>query len=272
MEMELERIILGSGTLYIAEFASSIPADAALEVEANLFGRIQGGAELEYKPSFYEAKDDSGLVSKVIITEEEVTLKSGIMTLNGNTLKKLSPTARVTEAAGKRTVKIGGVGNQDGKKYLLRFVYEDPVDGDVRLTIVGTNQSGFVFAFKKDKETIIDATFKAQPLDGEGTLVIYDEEGVLGALAVTSVAGTAVGTTKITVAPTLTEGDSYVYKTAATVTLPLAYDVCDTEAGYTTWNGTADITATTDNEIVIVEVDAAGKAVKAGKATVVSKT
>lgn len=266
-----ERIILGSGKLYISEFVSTIPADATLEVEANLFGLIQGGAELEYKPSFYEAIDDLGLVSKVIITQEEVTLKSGLMTLNGNTLKKLSPTARVTEALGKRTVKIGGLSNQDGKSYILRFIHEDPLDGDVRLTIVGTNQAGFVFAFKKDKETIIDAEFKAKPLDSEGTLLIYDEEGILGDLVVTSAAGTASGDTKITVAPTLTEGDSYMYKTAATVTLPARFDVCDTEAGYTAWNGTVDITAITGNEIVIVEIDADDKAVKAGKATVASK-
>lgn len=269
--MDNERIILGSGKLYISDFAGTIPADVTLEVEANLLGLIQGGAELEYKPKFYEAKDDLGLISKVVITEEEATLKSGIMTLNGNTIKKLSATARVTESNGHRTVKVGGLGNQDGKSYVLRFVYEDPVDGDVRITVVGQNQAGFKFAFKKDKETVVDAEFKALPHDSEGTLVIFDEEGVLGDLVVTSVAGTATGSTKIAVSPVLTEGDSYMYKTATTVTLPLVYDVCNVAAGFTAWGGTADIVATTGNKILLVEVDASFKAMKAGSATVASK-
>lgn len=172
-----EKIVLGSGKLYIDEFVGAvIPTDVLLEVETNLLGLIQGGATIEYKPTFYEAKDDLGTVSKTILTEEEVTLKSGIMTWNGNTLEKLCATARVAEAAGKRTVKIGGVGMQDGKKYVIRFVHEDTVDGDIRVTIVGNNQAGFSFQFLKDKETIVDAEFKAAPLDSEGTKIIYEED------------------------------------------------------------------------------------------------
>lgn len=172
----MEKIVLGSGKIYIDEFVTAIPTDLLLEVDANLLGLIQGGATVEYKPEFYEAKDDLGLVSKTIITSEEVLLKSGIMTFNGDTLKKLSATARVTEATGKRTVKIGGLKNADGKKYVIRFVHEDPVDGDIRVTIVGSNQAGWSLAFAKDKETVIDAEFKAAPHDVDGTLIIYEED------------------------------------------------------------------------------------------------
>lgn len=171
-----EKIVLGSGKLYISEFKGSIPDEAVLEVEDNLLGLIQGGANLEYKPKFYEVTDDLGIVQKTILTEEEVTLKSGVMTWNGKTLKRLCSTARVTEGNGKRTVKIGGIGKQDGKQYIIRFVHEDPMDGDIRVTIVGSNQAGFSLAFKKDKETVIDAEFKAMPLDNEGTKIIYEEE------------------------------------------------------------------------------------------------
>ena len=64
-----------------------------IEKETNLLGYIQGGATLVYSPSFYEAKDDLGIVSKKMITDEEVTLKSGVLTWNGNTLKNLVATA-----------------------------------------------------------------------------------------------------------------------------------------------------------------------------------
>ena len=171
-----ETITLGSGKLYVVEYAGTIPEDATLETNENLLGYIKGGAELEYTPEFYDAIDDLGIVQKTIITSEEVLLRSGIMTWNGDTLAKLSATARVTETTDKRTLKIGGIANQTGKKYVVRFVHTDAVDGDVRITIVGQNRSGFTLAFTKDEETVIDAEFRAQPnLDAEGTLLLFEE-------------------------------------------------------------------------------------------------
>lgn len=171
----MERIVLGSGKMYVAEFTGEIPEDSVIEAEENLMGYIQGGATLSYTPTFYEAKDDLGIVSKKVITQEEAVLKSGIMTWNGDTLKKLTPTARVTDDVTNRTVKIGGVGNNDGKKYVLHFVHVDKVDGDIRITIVGSNEAGFELSFAKDKETVINAEFKAQPHDKDGTLILYKE-------------------------------------------------------------------------------------------------
>ena len=177
--MAIEKIVLGSGRVYISEFdGSNIPNSTTIEADANLLGYIQGGATLTYTPTFYEAKDDLGVVSKKFITEEEAVLKSGIMTWNGETLKKLCSTANVTTNAAThtRTVKIGGAGRYDGKKYVIHFLHEDNVDGDIRLTIIGQNEAGFELSFAKDKETVINAEFKAQPCDSDGTLVIYEEE------------------------------------------------------------------------------------------------
>lgn len=178
MAENVEKIRLGSGKLYCMDFTGTLPEISAICVDKNRLGYIQGGATLEYKPSFYEAKDDLGYVSKSILTEEEVTLKSGVLTWNGATLEKLCSTARVSEDKSKklRTVKIGGAGNANGKKYVLCFHHSDKVDGDVWIMIVGTNQNGFDIAFLKDKETVIDAEFKALPGDKEGTLVTFVEE------------------------------------------------------------------------------------------------
>lgn len=193
--MDGERIVLGSGYLYISEFDSktkAIPTNEEIEKDENLLGLIQGGAEVIYKPSYYEAKDDMGKVSKTILTEEEATLKSGIMTWCGKTLEKLCETARVIEDKVKkiRTVKIGGVGNATGKKYVIHFVHKDETDGDIRVTIVGNNQAGFSFAFAKDKETVIDAEFKAAPQDKEGTLILYEEDMAETTVSSTEAAGT----------------------------------------------------------------------------------
>ena len=170
-----DKIVLGSGKLYVAEFSGTVPEDSVLEIASNLLGHIQGGASLSYTPSFHEAKDDLGLVVKKMLTEEEAVLKSGVMTWNGSTLKKLCSTARVTETSALRTVKIGGAANYDGKKYVIRFVHADAAEGDIRITIVGSNEAGFEMAFAKDKETVINAEFKAMPMDKDGTLIEYKE-------------------------------------------------------------------------------------------------
>lgn len=178
-------ITLGSGKLYLQEYTgSTVPEVDAICVDTNIIGYIQGGATLEYKPTVYTAKDDLGLVSKTIITAEEATLKSGIMTWDGNTLAKLSATARVTETdadssggkPAKRSVKIGGVGNDNGKKYVLCFAHTDSEGKrNLYVRIVGKNQSGFTVSFAKDKETVVDAEFAAEPMDSDGTLIYYDE-------------------------------------------------------------------------------------------------
>jgi hypothetical protein len=172
-----DRIILGSGKIFAMEFSGdAIPENTVIETVENRLGHIKGGATLEYAPEFYIAKDDLGEVQKSRLVSEEVKLKTGIMTLDCNNIAKLASTARVTDGDKKRTVKIGGAGNDNGKKYLIRFLHEDAEDGDIRVTIVGRNEAGFSLAFAKDAETVVDAEFTAFPHDSEGTLVIYEEE------------------------------------------------------------------------------------------------
>lgn len=173
---DAEVITLGSGDLLFKEYTDTMPAYTDFKEDTDLLGRILGGATLEYKGTWYEVKDDSGKVAKTIITDEEATLKSGILTWNGETLAKLCSTATVTEADGIRTVKIGGVGNYNGKSYAICFHHTDKTDGDCWIVVRAVNQGGFSLAFAKDKETVIDAEFKCLPQDTEGTLIQYIEE------------------------------------------------------------------------------------------------
>lgn len=268
-----QKIILGSGKLYVYEYTGTIPADATIEVRTNLLAFIQGGATLTYKPEFYQAEDDLGQYKKSIITKESASLKSGLATINGDVLDRIIATARVTESgvSKKRTTKIGGLANNDGKRYVVRFVHEDAVDGDVRVTMVGSNQSELSMSFIKDKETVIDLEYLAVPSDNEGTLITIEEEiAGLVTLTVVSVAGADTGKTAISVTPGLDPIFAYMYKTAATVTLPEFGD--DLTSGWTAWDGLVDITATTGHELAIAEVDSADVCMSVGKATVVSKT
>ena len=88
-------------------------------------------------------------------------------------------------------------------------------------------------------------------------------------LSVTSAAGTAAGNTKLTVTPSLGAGRSYKTKTGASVVLPTLNEVLTT--GWQAWDGSADITATSGQKIVVAEVDADNKCKAAGMATVTAK-
>ena len=172
-----EVITLGSGDLMVKEYdGTNMPKYSDFKVETDLLGRIKGGGILEYTGEFYEAKDDTGKAVKVCITNEEALFKTGICTWNGKTLEKLCSTARVTEEGGIRTVKIGGVGNYNGKSYAFCFHHTDKKDGDVWIVMRAVNQGGISLAFVKDEETVVDAELKCLPQDDEGTLIQYHEE------------------------------------------------------------------------------------------------
>lgn len=180
-----QKIVLGSGKLYVATISATagvytIPADNVIETTANLLGYIQGGATLEYTPTFYTVKDDLGYVSRRYLTEENVVFKTGVLTWNGNVLDKLCSTATVDEtdtANHTRTVKIGGIDNYDNQMYCIRFVHEDDAEGDIRLTVVGNNTAGFELQFQPEAETVLNAEFECVPGVGSaGTLIVFTEE------------------------------------------------------------------------------------------------
>lgn len=171
-----ETITLGSGKLYLTAFTESMPTVDDLCKPENLLAYIKGGASLEYTEETYEEKDDLGLVSKIITTSEEALLKCGLLTWNGSVLQKLLDRCKVTEAAGKRTTKIGGAGNAQGGYYAICFAHEDKVDGNLWILIKGRNTAGATLTFAVDEGTVIEPEFKALPHDEDGTLVELIEE------------------------------------------------------------------------------------------------
>ena len=72
-----EKVTLGSGMLYMAEFMGDFAKDFAdilkqLMTEENHAGWIKGGASIEYKPTMTQEKDDLGHIVKEILTDGEV--------------------------------------------------------------------------------------------------------------------------------------------------------------------------------------------------------
>lgn len=176
MRTNPDKITLGSGKAYIMEYTGTMPEVTAICVDDNELGKIQGGAELSYTAETHEEKDDLGTVAKVVITAEEAILKLGLITFNGETLAKLADRCKVTEAAGKRTLHIGGAGNAQGKDWVVCFHHHDATDGDIWVMVRGANQAGMTLTFAVDAGTKIEPEFKALPCDDNGTLITYIEE------------------------------------------------------------------------------------------------
>lgn len=169
-------ITLGSGKIYLQPYSETMPTVDDLCKEENLLGYIKGGAALEYTEETYEEKDDLGYVSKIITTSEEAILRCGLLTWNGTTLKNLIDRCTSTEVSGKRTTKIGGVGNAQGGYYAICFLHEDKVDGNLWIVIKGRNTAGATLTFAADEGTVVEPEFKAMPHDEAGTLVELIEE------------------------------------------------------------------------------------------------
>lgn len=171
-----DTITLGSGKIYLMDYADNMPTVETLCTDENLLGYIKGGAALEYTQETYEEKDDLGYVSKIITTTEEALLRCGLITWNGTTLTKLIDRCKTTEAAGKRTTKIGGAGNAQGGYYAICFYHEDLIDGNLWILIKGRNTAGATLTFATEEGTVIEPEFKALPHDDAGTLIELIEE------------------------------------------------------------------------------------------------
>ena len=155
--------------------------------------------------------------------------------------------------------------------FLLRVQFSEPSDeNDTK----GESTDFKTQAVSGSVLTLPDGRYKTEKtFASEQEAVEWLDEkvgyGKLGTLTVKSEAGSAAGKTKITVTPAKQGGHSYKYKAGSSVTDPKYGDVCT--SGYTDWDGTAEITATTSQKILIVEVDADNKAMAAGSTTVTAK-
>lgn len=144
--------------------------------------------------------------------------------------------------------------------FLLRVQFAEPSDeNDTK----GESTEFKTQAMSGSVLTLPDGRYKTEKTFAteQEAITWLDEKvgyGQLGTLTVNSAEGTAAGKTKITVTPSKGDGNSYKYKTDTEVTAPKFGEVCD--SGYTDWDGTAEITATTGNKILVVEVDAEKKA------------
>lgn len=140
------------------------------------------------------------------------------------------------------------------------------VSGETNL--IGFHTQGNYHTAVSEAFAIMGLTLFAEYIDAIAVITI-DETPTLGTLTVNSVAGTASGDTKITVNPAKENANNvYKYKVAAdAVTVGYGQNL----RNWTTWDGKADIKATTGQKITVVECDGTYKALNAGSTSVTAK-
>lgn len=141
------------------------------------------------------------------------------------------------------------------------------VSGETNL--IGFHTQGNYHTAVSEAFAVMGLTLFAEYIDAIAVITI-DETPTLGTLTVTSVAGTESGDTKITVNPAKENaGNVYKYKVAADA-LTVGYG--QNLRNWTSWDGKADIKATTGQKITVVECDGTYKALNAGSASVTAKS
>lgn len=163
-------MVLGSGSVYMLKkdtTNATMPDIATIAKNANLAGHIQGGFTLSYKPTYNTDKDDSGIIEKTVMKEEEVKVKFGLVTWNGEFIKKATQTAEIdTATSGKRVTEVGGVSNAVMDLYWICFVPDDK-DRIEALQVLGLATNGFDLAFG-EKAAKIEPEFDCKPYDEDG--------------------------------------------------------------------------------------------------------
>lgn len=160
--MQKNKVTVGAGKVYIAEYSEStgIPEDAALEVAANIKTHTSGGITFSYSSDSKEIEDDLGEIVDEALSKETLTCKFGLLSHDAEDVKQLCSTSSVDVSTSNTiTTEIGGIENDNGKKYIVRFVHTNKAGKKTRHTMVGKS-SGFSLPYQKGEATVIDCEFK----------------------------------------------------------------------------------------------------------------
>lgn len=141
------------------------------------------------------------------------------------------------------------------------------VSGETNL--IGFHTQGNYHTAVSEAFAVMGLTLFAEYIDAIAVITI-DETPTLGTLTVTSAAGGTSGNTKITVNPAKENANNvYKYK-VATEAVTVGYG--QNLRNWTTWDGKADVKATTGQKITVVECDGTYKALNAGSTSVTAES
>ena len=210
------------------------------------------------------------------ITDRTIKATGTLVEILSATLKDIIAAADVSTAGDITTITPRA--DLEDADYIDNLVWIGDLPGDGGLILVefdnALNTNGLTITVPSKDNATFPFEFTAHQTDPAGVvpyrILLFAGVSSAPLLEVSSVEGATSGTTRLAVTPQKSGTESYKYKTAAAVDLPELGDVLTT--GWSAWDGSADVTATTGNQIVVATVTTATNAcVRAGRDTVKSK-
>lgn len=177
---EKEKVLLGATDIYLADYdpEKDFDLDAMTADETAYFGNTQGGTTVEYTPETYTVEDDKGRVKRTHQTKASATLKTGLLTMDVDSLSRVLSVGTLSQSGGKSRLTLPG-GKATMKRKCVVAVYKDDETGEViKVGMVATNTGALSLAFAKDKETVPEITFTAEPTGGNDVLLIIEESNI----------------------------------------------------------------------------------------------
>jgi hypothetical protein len=153
---------------------------AAVFSKSNRYGETKNGATLSYSAESTEVSSDLGRVKKRKITAESASLGWGNISIGKGEITPLVSTARTEKTkSGKEVLVLGGLDNDNGKRYLAGFRQIDKTDGDIYVVVTGKNTAELSMAFTTSDSTILNPSFSAEAMGNSGSLVYiyFDDPG-----------------------------------------------------------------------------------------------
>lgn len=159
---------------------------------------------------------------------------------------------------------------------MAAYVIETVMGGTLKRIVIPEGKPTTIgdVVYKDDDVVAYDLTFTAYPsttINGDTHrehMVTTETAQVLGLLVLNSTAGSTTGKTAIAVAGTKGSGNVYKYIVASTeIAVVYGMDV----TSWTTWNGSDEITASTDSVLTLVEATSGYAARKVGSVVVTAK-
>ena len=256
---------------------------AAKAARTTLLGATKGGIVISDMPTYFMPTVDGmrGPIKDTrFITDRTIKATGTLVELLGATLKDIIAAADVATSGDITTITPRA--DIESADYIDNLVWVGDLPGDGGLVLVefdnALNTNGLTITVPSKDNATYPFEFTAHQTDPDGVIPYRIKlfAGVSSAplLEVFSVEGATSGTTRLAVSPQKSGTQSYVYKTAASVALPELGDILvATENGWVAWDGDADVTATTGNQIVVATITTAtGAVVYAGRDTVKSKS
>lgn len=186
-KQQTEQILIGACEVYMTTVTDGqVPADNAIETEANNVGHTSGGTSVEYMPEKHDVKNSYGEVVKSRIKTSKATIKFGLLNFDLELFKMLNNAKLEYGKLGDSTVTWGDA-TQGATHKRLRFNSNNPLDTvlvrlvhtkddgkKVRVTMFGQGGNGFTADFG-ESEVVANAQIDSVKKNSDFILEIVEE-------------------------------------------------------------------------------------------------